>query len=337
VIASAVVALTCIVVVQVPALYPIAAAQVALGCVQTVFPPCVAAISLGMVGHAQLARRIGRNESFNHAGNMIAAVLCVGIAWSVSYAGIFYFSIAQCVALVVATLLIRERDIDHDLARAAHDHAQAPGSFWTGLRQLFGQRDIAAFTVAVGLWNVANGAMLPLVGQKLGIADVDRSVFYLSACIIIAQTVMIVVAPLAGRIAERGRKRIFLLAFVLVPVRAVLFALVDHRYWLISFQVIDGLGAGIYGVLSILMMADLGKGTGRFNLLQGATYAAIGLGVALSSVLGGFVVQSFGYAAAFLTLGAVGVVATAFFARFVPEPLVGRGPGSDGASSLRSA
>jgi len=145
-------------------------------------------------------------------------------------------------------------------------------------------------------------------------------VVYLSACIIIAQTVMIVVAPLAGRISERGRKRIFVVAFVLVPVRAALFALVDDRYALISFQLIDGLGAGIYGVLSILMMADLGKGTGRFNLLQGATYAAIGLGVALSSVLGGFVARSFGYSAAFLALGAVGVLATLFFVRFVREP-----------------
>jgi predicted MFS family arabinose efflux permease len=302
-----------------PRFTPIAASQVALGIVQTIFPPCVAAISLGMVGHRRLASRIGRNESFNHAGNMVAAVASVFIGWYVSYAGIFYFSIVQCVAIIIATLLIRERDIDHDLAREAHDREQPVGGFFEGLRELFSRRDILRFTVAVALWNVANGAMLPLLGQKLGLDDAEHSALYLSICIIVAQTVMIVVAPAAGRLSTSGRKWIFLVAFILVPVRAALFAVVDNRVALIAFQIIDGIGAGIYGVLSILMMADLGKGTGRFNLLQGSTYAAIGLGVALSSILGGFAVKAFGYSAAFLALGAVGVLASLFFAFLVRE------------------
>jgi MFS family permease len=321
--ASAVVALSCLVVVHAPGFYPIAGAQLALGFVQTIFAPCVAALSLGMVGHALLARRIGRNESFNHAGNMLAAVASVIIGWYVSYAGIFYFSIVQCAAIIVATLLIDERDIDHDLARAAHDRERVEGSFLVAVRKLLGQRDIACFTLAIALWNVANGAMLPLLGQKLGGEDQAHSVLYLSGCIIVAQTVMVVVAPIAGRWSERGRKNIFLIAFALVPLRAALFAVVNNRYALISFQLIDGLGAGIYGVLSILMMADLAKGSGRFNLLQGIGYAAVGLGVALSSVLGGFVLEAFGYPAAFATLGAIGLLATLFFMLFVREPLAG--------------
>ena len=333
VIASAVVALTCMVVVYFPAFYPIAASQVALGTVQTIFPPCVAAITLGMVGHGRFAQRIGRNESFNHGGNMLAAVASIFIGWYISYRGIFFFSIAQCVAIIVATALIREHDIDHDLARAAHDRDQAPGTFGQGLKELLGHRQTACFIVALALWNVANGAMLPLLGQKLGIDDVDNSVLYLSICIIIAQTVMVGIAPLAGRVSRRFRKRLFLVAFVLVPVRAALFALVDHRYALISFQVIDGLGAGIYGVLSILMMADLGRGTGRFNLLQGVTYAAIGLGGALSNVFSGFVVKSLGYSAAFVALGGIGVLATVFFATFVREPSA-RADADDGADPL---
>ncbi|MDB4985966.1 MAG: putative arabinose efflux permease, family [Myxococcaceae bacterium] len=319
VIAAAVVGLSCVVVVRVPSFYPIAASQLALGFVQTVFPPCVAALSLGMVGQQRLAARIGRNESFNHAGNMLAAVLSVIIGWYVSYAGIFYFSIVQCLAIVIATLLIEERTINHDLARAAREHDDAPGSFITGLRVLFARRDIAHFTIAVALWNVANGAMLPLLGQKLGLGDVANSVVYLSICIIIAQTVMIVVAPLAGKLSVHGRKKIFGVAFALVPLRAALFALVDDRYALVSFQLIDGVGAGIYGVLSILMMADLAEGTGRFNLLQGATYAAIGLGVALSSVIGGYIAEHYGYSAAFASLGLLGVAATLFFALRVQE------------------
>jgi predicted MFS family arabinose efflux permease len=312
VLASVVVALSCVTVVHYPAFYPIAASQIALGAVQTIFPPCVAAISLGLVGHARLPARIGRNESFNHAGNMIAAALAVFIGWYISYEGIFYFSVVQCVSIVAAALLIREREIDHDLARAAHDEQQAAGSFAEGMKLVL-RRDVLWFTISVALWNVANGAMLPLLGQKLGRHDVARSALYLSICIIVAQTVMIIVAPLAGRVATHGRKRILAVAFILVPVRALLFATVDQPSALITFQLIDGLGAGIYGVLSILMVADLGKGTGRFNFLQGVMYAAIGLGVAVSSVLGGFVANAFGYKAAFATLGTLGLLATALF------------------------
>lgn len=87
---------------------------------------------------------------------------------------------------------------------------------------------------------------------------------------------------------------------------------------------LDGLGAGIDGALPIVMTADLGEGTGRFNLLRGTTYAAIGPGVAPSSVLGGFAVKLAGFTAAFATLAGIGVLATLFFARYVHEPLAAR-------------
>ncbi|HEY0138561.1 MAG TPA: MFS transporter [Nannocystis sp.] len=318
IVASAVVALSCLTVVFFPDLTPIAAAQVALGVAQTIFPPCVAAITLGIVGHERLSGRIGRNESFNHGGNMLSAVVAIFIGAYISYRGIFYFSVFQCAAIIAATLLIRERDIDHELARAAA--AESTHAPLAGVKALLADGDIARFIAAMCLWNVANGAMLPLLGQKLGVADVEHSALSLSICIIIAQAVMIAVAPVTAKLADGGRKRLFLVAFLLVPVRAVLFALVDNKVALVTFQLIDGLGAGIYGVLLIVMMADLGKGTGRFNLLQGTTYAAVGLGVALSSILGGLMVRQAGFPAAFAVLAAVGVLATSFFAACVREP-----------------
>ncbi|PCC68127.1 Predicted arabinose efflux permease, MFS family [Nannocystis exedens] len=315
--ASAIVALSCITVVVFPRFAPIVAAQVALGLAQTIFPPCVGAITLGMVGHERLPVRIGRNESFNHAGNLLAAVIASVIGWFISYRGIFYFSIVQCVVLVGATLLIRERDIDHELARAAAEDSAPCGSTRAALGALLADRDIAAFITAMCLWNVANGAMLPLLGQKLGLDDIEHSALALSICIIIAQAVMIAVAPVAARLADRGRKGLFLIAFLLVPVRALLFASLSNRYALIGLQVVDGLGAGIYGVLLVVTMADLGKGTGHFNLLQGTTYAAISFGVALSSILSGYVVRHAGYSAGFGTLAGIGLLATLFFARRV--------------------
>lgn len=318
--ASGVVALSCLAVIFFPRFLPIALSQAALGLVQTVFPPCVAAISLGMVGREGLPKRIGRNESFNHAGNMLAAVAAIGLSGLLSYQGIFYFSIFQCLAIVAATAMIREGDIDHDRARETAEvdglRVADAGGLSAGLRTLFSKPEICWFTAAIFLWNVANGAMLPLLGQKLGLVQGKHSALELSVCITIAQAVMIVVAPLAARPEASIQRHLFLLAFVLVPIRAALFAWVPNPALLIGFQVLDGLGAGIYGVLSILTMAELGRGSGHFNLLQGTTYAAIGLGVALSNLLSGYVVRGSGYSAAFLTLAGIGCLATAVFSFF---------------------
>src|SRR5215475_4987624 len=52
---------------------PVAASQAAAHAAAAVFGPGLAAISLGIVGHAAFTWRIGSNESFNHAGNAFAA------------------------------------------------------------------------------------------------------------------------------------------------------------------------------------------------------------------------------------------------------------------------
>ncbi len=319
VIASLVVAGSCLVVIDFPTVLPVAAAQVAMGLIGPVFQPCVSAMSLGLVGPERMRARVGRNESFNHLGNMLAAVVAVLIGSYVSFEGIFYFALLQCAALIAATLLIDPAEIDHERARAAPPAGQAPGSFWHDARALLRDRDIAAFIVALTLWNLANGAMLPMLGQKLGIDAPADAAYYLSLCIIVAQATMVAVAPWAARKAATGRKRVLLLSFLLIPVRALLFASVDHKYALVALQVIDGIGAGIYGVLGIVMMSDLARGTGRFNLLQGLTYACMGVGGAASAMLGGYLASSLGYDRAFVGLALVGAAGAAFFWRFVHE------------------
>jgi MFS family permease len=315
--ASVVIAVCCLVVVLSSKFYPIFLSQAMVGLTQSVYAPCVAAITLGMVGHALLDKRIGRNESFNHLGNMLAAIIAGLIGRFISYEGIFYFSIFQCVALIAGVLVIQEKDIDHELARGAISADQAPST--AGIKSLFTNRNILVFTIAMALFHLANGAMLPLVGQKMGLADKENSSLYLSAAIIIAQGVMVFVAAFAGRNAENGRKKIMLLAFVLLPVRALLFAFIANPYALTAIQLLDGVGAGIFGVVSILMIADLSKGTGRFNLLQGVVYSAIGLAAALSSILAGYIVKHFGYATGFISLAGIAVLGLLFYWLTVPE------------------
>jgi hypothetical protein len=88
---------------------------------------------------------------------------------------------------------------------------------------------------------------------------------------------------------------------------------------------LDGIGAGIYGALFPVIVADLMRGTGRFNVAQGAVSTAQGIGAALSTAIAGLIVVHGGYSAAFLTLGAVAAAGFALFLLAMPETSVAAG------------
>lgn len=128
----------------------------------------------------------------------------------------------------------------------------------------------------------------------------------MSACIVVAQAVMMPVSLLAGELAGRwGRKPVFLIGFAVLPVRALLYATSANPYFLVSLQVLDGVAAGIFGVLGVLVASDLTRGTGRFNLLQGSVSTATGIGATASNLLAGFIVAKSGYNSAFVVLAAI--------------------------------
>jgi MFS family permease len=136
-------------------------------------------------------------------------------------------------------------------------------------------------------------------------------------------------AMLVGRKADIwGRKPLFLAGFAILSLRGFLYPLSDDRYWLFAVQSLDGVGAGLYGALFPLIVADLTRGTGHFNLAQGAVITAQGIGAALSTSLAGLVVVHAGYSTAFLVLA--GIAASGFLLYFFGMPetrdLAERGP-----------
>ena len=144
--------------------------------------------------------------------------------------------------------------------------------------------------------------------------------------VIAAQLIMLPVALAVGRTADRfGRKPILLLGFAVLPVRAVLYTLSDDAAWLVGVQLLDGVGAGIFGAVTPLVVADLMRGTGRYNLAQGAVATVQGIGASLSGLAAGVIVDRFGYSAAFLASGAVACVALATLFLAMPETAPGRG------------
>jgi MFS family permease len=295
--------------------------QILIGVAAAIFPPSIAAISLGIVGKEKLSRRIGRNETFNHAGNVAFALLAGAAGTWLGQQWIFYTSAMVALGTVLSAYAIRSSDIDNQAARAATEevaggHTQPAVSF----RDLMRNRGIWIFTASVLLFHFANAAMLPLVGELLSKGHDGNSSMYMSACIIAAQFVMIPVAFLTGRLADPwGRKPLFLIGFGVLGLRGLLYTLNTGPVYLVSVQSLDGVGAAIFGVLWVIIISDLAKGTGRFNFLQGVIQSALGVGAFLSNFLAGFVVKSFGYNAGFLGLAAIACVGMLFFAFCMPE------------------
>ncbi|MGF6722265.1 MFS family permease [Paraburkholderia sp. GAS41] len=312
----------CLLIAVFPKLPTVLAAQITLGAASAIIPPCLAALSLGIVGRKLLPARISRNEAFNHAGNFAAALLAGGLGQYVGVIWLFYLICGFAVASALVVLLIKPKDIDHELARGAEAASEAenrrkPVAF----SELWKKRDLKVFIISVILFHFGNAAMLPLAGQVIAKVHPGMDVVALSACIISAQLVMVAVAATVGHAMRKGvgRKKIFLLALAVLPVRGVLFSMTSSPYAVVAIQLLDGVAAGIFGVIGVVIASDLMRGTGRFNFAQGLVALAVGIGAALSNVTGGYVVEKFGFTTGFLTLTAISALALIFFAVFMPE------------------
>src|SRR5437899_14818 len=117
--ASIVVALACTVVLVAETTIEQAATQIAIGLASAIFPPAIAALSLGLVGRDYLATRVARNEAFNHGGKVTLAVIAAAVGARLGHSWIFGLLAGFCVGAVMAAFRIRSRDIDNDAARGA--------------------------------------------------------------------------------------------------------------------------------------------------------------------------------------------------------------------------
>jgi predicted MFS family arabinose efflux permease len=303
-----------------PSFWPIVTAQMLIGIMSSIFMPAIAAISLGIVGHQRFNRRQGRNQTFNSAGNVTAAVMMGFIGYYISNRGVFFFVMALALPTLLSLLLIRPDEIDYELARGAKEGEddEKPAS----IQDLLKNRPLMIFLCCAVLFHFANAAMLPLIGEMLARGKGRSSMMFMSACVVTTQMTITVLAAWAGRTAGSwGRKPLLLIGFGVLPIRGVLYTLTNSIYLLVGIQVLDGIGAGIFGVLSVLVIADLTRGTGRFNLTLGAIATAVGIGAALSQTIAGAIVHHFSDRAGFLFLASVAAAAFLILWLFMPETL----------------
>ncbi len=303
-----------------PGFYSVAALQLLTGIAGSVFAPALAAITLGVVGPRMFAKRLGRNESFNHAGNAATAAATGALAYFYGPIVVFWMLAGMAALSVVATLRVPESAIDHDVARGMDHRAGQPHPEPSGFAVLLRNRQLLVFGATVVMFHFANAAMLPLVGQELALVNSEVGTALMAACIVAAQLVMVPVAYLTGSKADVwGRKPIFLVGFAVLTIRGLLYPVWDNSYWLVGVQLLDGVGAGIFGALFPLVVQDVTHGTGRFNVSLGAITAACGVGAALSNFIAGHIVVAAGYNAAFLALAGVAAAGFVLYLIAMPE------------------
>jgi len=284
--------------------------QAAASCV---LGPVIAAISLGLVGHAALGTRLGRNARFASIGNGVAAA-AMGLCGSlISNQAVFFLT-----ALLIAPALLALARIRINCVSPRVNADIVPAV--SGMRTVLGDRRLLAFAGCILLFQLANAAMLPLMGSIWAVHSGEWASTLIAACIVTPQLVVAGVAPSVGRIADAfGRRPLLYLCFAALAARGVLFALVSNPCWIVAIQALDGVSAAVLGVTLPLIVADITRGTGRFNLGLGIVGSAVGIGASLSTTLAGYAIDHFGSGTAFCTLAFLALCGLALVWLWLPE------------------
>lgn len=121
------------------------------------------------------------------------------------------------------------------------------------------------------------------------------------------------------KVNARGRKPIFLVTLGVRALSGAPYVVSDNPFWLVAVQALSGVGAGIFGALFPIVVADLTRGTGRFNAAQGAVATVQGVGASISALPAGVIIVTAGYSAGFVTLAAIAACGLVLYVVAMPE------------------
>ena len=302
-----------------PVFAVVLAAKLLHSAASCILGPAIAAISLGLVGHAGISERLGRNARYAAVGAGLAAVGMGAVGYVLSNRSIFFVTAALCLPTLLALWLIGAGQVDPVRAHGGKATPH-PGDPTASLRNLLRKRALTIFAGCLALFHLANAAMLPLTASVVTMRSDDWAVALVGSCMLVPQLVVAAFAPWIGREAVRtGRRPLLLLGFGALTLRGVLLAFASSPYMLLSIQILDGISAAVLAVMVPLIVADVTRGTGHFNLAQGTVGTAVGIGASLSTILAGYAYDHFGLVSAFL--GLAGLAGAGFLAvlAFMPE------------------
>lgn len=280
--------------------------------------PAFAALTLGIVGVRDYPLQTARNEAYKHAGTAFGAALSFCLALYFGIVSVFAITaVLGGVSLVVLTLIKRESINDFTARGEIHSKATFEAKP-TRLIALFTDKRVLFLSAIMFCFHLSNAAMLPLLSQRAQRLGIDSSGAYAAATILIAQGVMIFVAFMCGRLlgrvdsCENPSKAgfsvyfwLFFACFFALIIRGGVAAHFDSMWAMIVVQVLDGVGAGVSGVILPVVVALILRGSGHINAGFAFALTCGGLGGALSNGVGGYFAQYYGYFSAYLFLGSV--------------------------------
>jgi MFS family permease len=302
--------------------------QVATAIAGAAIGPAVTGMTLGIVRQKGFNAQNGRNQAWNHAGNMVGAALSGYLGWRFGMPAIFYLAAVFGVLAIASVLKIPENAIDHRAARglekgddgagAVGDSGdRAEGGQAEGFRTLLRNKPMLVLAAALACFHLGNGAMLPLYGLAVVGAGKGNAAIFTAETVVVAQAVMIVASLVAMRMsAGRGYWLVLLISFAALPLRGFLAGTFIEHWGVWPVQALDGIGAGLQSVAVPGLVACLLDGTGRVNVGQGAVMTIQGVGASLSPAIGGWLAQDLGYRTAFFVLGSFAVVSVTLWIVF---------------------
>ncbi|GAB0116509.1 MFS transporter [Acidisoma sp. 7E03] len=294
----------------------VAASQVATAVAGAAIGPAVAGITLGIVRQSGFPRQNGRNQAFNHAGNVAGAALSGLLGWAFGFTAVLGLAALFGILSIISVLLIPGRAINHDAARGLKGDGEGDGHA-SGFRVLLQTKPLLILAAALACFHLGNGAMLPLYGLAVVGSKQGNPAIFVAQTVVVAQSVMIVASLFAMRMAScRGYWLILLISFAALPVRGIIAAHLITHWGVYPVQMLDGIGAGLQSVAVPGLVARILNGTGRVNVGQGAVMTVQGVGASLSPAIGGWIAQSLGYPAMFTILGCFALVSLALWLGF---------------------
>ncbi len=288
--------------------WAVATSQIATSVAGAAIVPAVTGITLGIVGQRGFNRQNGRNQAFNHAGNMVGAAASGLLGWQLGYFAVFLLAALFGAITIACVLMIPADSIDDRRARGVKE--DDPQSQPSGLTVLLRHKPLLVLGLALAIFHLGNAAIVPLYGMSATSDGKANGPGLVATLVVIAQGVMVVASIVAMRVAEkRNYWLIMLISFLVLPLRGIVAFFFMGWWGVVPVEILDGIGIGLQGVAVPGMVARSLYGTGRVNLAQGAVITIQGAGAAISPAFGGWIAQWIGFSPTFLVLGGLGLLA----------------------------
>lgn len=339
--------------------------KVAEGIASSFIAPCVAALTLANFGPDAFDEIMASNIFWGHVGSVASAILAGMTGYLMYPDIKYCFLVIGVSALMAVggvqllpegdPLLGRglERGGDGGVSSAENGARRGDSSDYLSMertpsahergseevavssyRSVFADRKTVVLCLTGFFFHFANANVLLVLGELMGDDNEDGSVArsaipLVAGAIVLAQVTMSVATVAGDALTRRGtgRRPLFLAGLLTLPVRCFLIVFWKDAgdAWLLSTQVLDGIGGGLFGLLHPYLVKDIAFGSGHFNFLMGLTAACFGLGATLSNLLGQMTVERMGHVASLLGSLALSIVPILLFGAGMPETLGQRG------------